>query len=258
MVTILGILIPFLGTSLGASMVFLMKNKLNPKTEKILLGNASGVMVAASVWSLLIPAIETAEKQNMIAWLPAAVGFAFGILFLLLLDNIVPHIHLNSDVAEGMKSTLKKTTKLVLTVTLHNIPEGMAVGVALAGMLTDHSGITFAGAFALAIGIAVQNVPEGAVVSMTLQSEGKSKGEAFLYGMLSGTVEPIGAFLTLLFTGVIEAVLPYLLAFAAGAMIYVVIEELIPQSQNDEHSDLGTIGFSLGFLIMMILDVALG
>ena len=253
-----GIMIPFLGTMLGAATVFLMKNKLNSKVEKILLGFASGVMVAASVWSLLIPSIEMAEEQNVTAWMPAAVGFILGIVFLLVLDNLIPHLHLKGDKPEGIKSKLKKTTMMVLAVTLHNIPEGMAVGVCFAGAIAQNSGITIAGAFALAIGIAIQNMPEGAIISMPLKSEGMSKKKAFFYGTLSGIVEPIGAVITLLITGTIQAVLPYLLSFAAGAMIYVVVEELIPESQDGEHSNIGTIGFAIGFLIMMILDVALG
>ena len=253
----LGISIPFIGTTLGAAMVFLMKNKLNSKVEKILLGFASGVMVAASVWSLIMPSIDMAKEQE-IAWMPATIGFILGIVFLLILDNIIPHLHLKSEKPEGLKSCLKKTTMMVLAVTLHNIPEGMAVGVCFAGAITQNSGITLAGAFVLAVGIAIQNLPEGAIISMPLKSEGMSKTKAFLYGTLSGIVEPIGAVVTLLLTGVIRTVLPYLLSFAAGAMIYVVVEELIPESQNGEHSNIGTIGFAIGFLIMMILDVALG
>lgn len=255
---ILGTLIPFLGTTLGAAAVFLMKKELNKKVEKILLGFASGVMVAASVWSLIIPSIEMAGNQGKIAWLPATIGFILGILFLLVLDSIIPHLHINKGKPEGIKSKLKKTTMMVLAVTLHNIPEGMAVGVCFAGAIAGNTGITLAGAFALAIGIAIQNLPEGAIISMPLKSEGMSKPKAFLYGTLSGIVEPIGAVITILITGTIEAILPYLLSFAAGAMIYVVVEELIPESQNGEHSNIGTIGFSIGFLIMMILDVALG
>lgn len=253
-----GILIPFLGTSLGASAVFLMRNELNQKLEKILLGFASGVMVAASVWSLLIPSIEMAEESKIIAWIPASIGFLLGIFFLLILDSIIPHLHLKSNEPEGIKSKLQKTTMMVLAVTLHNIPEGMAVGVCFAGAIAQNSGITLAGAFALAVGIAIQNMPEGAIISMPLKSEGMSKSKAFLYGMLSGIVEPIGAIITLIITGTIQTVLPYLLSFAAGAMIYVVVEELIPESQNGEHSNIGTVGFAVGFLIMMILDVALG
>lgn len=253
-----GIIIPFLGTALGAAAVFFMKQKLNTKVEKLLLGFASGVMVAASVWSLLLPSIEMSEEQGVIGWIPATIGFLFGVIFLLALDKLIPHLHLKSEEPEGLKSRLKKTTMMVLAVTLHNIPEGMAVGVCFAGVIAQNSGITMAGALALAIGIAIQNLPEGAIISMPLKSEGMKKSKAFLYGVLSGIVEPIGAVITLLITGTIQTVLPYLLAFAAGAMIYVVVEELIPESQNGKHSDIGTIGFVIGFLIMMILDVALG
>ena len=253
-----GLAIPFVGTTLGAAMVFFMKNKMNTKVEKTLLGFASGVMVAASVWSLLIPSIDMAAEQKIIAWVPAVIGLLLGILFLLVLDSIIPHLHLKSDKPEGIKSKLKKTTMMVLAVTLHNIPEGMAVGVLFAGALAQNTGVTMAGAFALAIGIAIQNFPEGAIISMPLKSEGMSKSKAFLYGTLSGIVEPIGAVITILLTSAIVRVLPYLLSFAAGAMIYVVIEELIPESQNGEHSNLGTIGFAVGFAIMMVLDVALG
>ena len=255
---IIGLAIPFLGTTLGAAMVFLMKNKINNKIEKLLLGFASGVMIAASIWSLLIPAIEMAESQGKIAWVPAAIGFLLGITFLLVLDSVIPHLHLKSDKPEGIKSKLKKTTMMVFAVTLHNIPEGMAVGVTFAGALTQNAGITMAGAFALAIGIAIQNFPEGAIISMPLKSEGMSKPKAFLYGTLSGIVEPIGAIITILLTNAVVPMLPYLLAFAAGAMIYVVVEELIPESQAGEHSNIGTIGVAIGFVVMMILDVALG
>lgn len=254
----IGLLIPFLGTALGSAMVFLMKNKMNIKIEKLLLGFASGVMIAASVWSLLIPSIEMAEEQEKAAWLPAAIGFLFGIVFLLVLDSIIPHLHLESEKAEGVKTKLKKTTMMVLAVTLHNIPEGMAVGVTFAGALIGNTGITMMGAFALAIGIAIQNFPEGAIISMPLKAEGVTKGKAFLYGTLSGIVEPIGAIITILLTNAVVPILPYLLSFAAGAMIYVVVEELIPESQVGEHSNIGTIGVAIGFVIMMILDVALG
>ena len=254
----LGLAIPFLGTTLGAAMVFLMKKEMNKKVEKILLGFASGVMIAASVWSLLIPSIEMAETQGKVAWIPAAIGFLLGIVFLLVLDSIVPHMHLESENPEGIKSKLKKTTMMVFEVTLHNIPEGMAVGVTFAGALAQKTGITIAGAFALAIGIAIQNFPEGAIISMPLKSEGVSKTKAFLYGALSGIVEPIGAIITILLTNAVVPILPYLLSFAAGAMIYVVVEELIPESQAGEHSNIGTIGVAIGFTIMMILDVALG
>ena len=253
-----GLIIPFLGTTLGSAMVFFMKNKINNKVEKILLGFASGVMIAASVWSLLIPSIDMAEEQGVIAWIPATVGFLLGMLFLLVLDSIIPHLHLNSNKPEGMKSKLQKTTMMVLAVTLHNIPEGMAVGVVFAGAISQNSGITLAGAFALAIGIAIQNFPEGAIISMPLKSEGTSKLKAFWYGTLSGIVEPIGALLTIALTNLVVPVLPYFLSFAAGAMIYVVVEELIPESQAGEHSNIGTVGVAIGFVIMMILDVALG
>lgn len=254
----IGLLIPFLGTLLGAAMVFLMKNKLNSKVEKILLGFASGVMVAASVWSLLIPSIEMAKEQQIVEWVPATVGFILGIAFLLILDNIIPHLHSKGKEPEGLKSNLGKSTMMVLAVTLHNIPEGMAVGVALAGAMSGNSTITMAGAIALSIGIAIQNFPEGAIISMPLKEEGNSKGKAFLYGTLSGIVEPIFGGITILLTSIVVSILPYLLSFAAGAMIYVVVEELIPESQLGSHSNLGTIGFAVGFIIMMILDVALG
>lgn len=253
-----GLLIPFLGTALGSATVFLMKNKLNKKVEKILLGFAAGVMIAASVWSLLIPSIDMAQEQGILPWLPAAIGFMLGIVFLLVLDSVIPHLHLESTKPEGIKTKLKKTTMMVFAVTLHNIPEGMAVGVSFAGALMENTGITLAGAFALAIGIAIQNFPEGAIISMPLKAEGMSKGKAFLYGTLSGIVEPIGAIITILLTSTVIPILPYVLAFAAGAMIYVVVEELIPESQVGEHSNIGTIGVAIGFTIMMILDVALG
>ena len=254
----LGILIPFLGTTLGAAIVFFMKNAMNNKLEKLLLGFASGVMIAASVWSLLIPSIDMAKEQGMVAYIPAAIGFLLGMAFLLILDIVIPHLHINSNEPEGVKSKLQKTTMMVLAVTLHNIPEGMAVGVILAGALSGNSGITMASALALSIGIAIQNFPEGAIISMPLKSEGISKPKAFLYGAASGVVEPIGAIITILLTSIVVPILPYLLSFAAGAMIYVVVEELIPSSQEGNHSNLGTIGVAIGFVIMMILDVALG
>ena len=253
-----GLLIPFLGTTLGAGLVFLMKNKINIKIEKLLLGFASGVMISASVWSLLIPSIDMAKTQNVVEWIPCAVGFLLGIIFLLILDSIIPHLHLHTDKPEGLKAKIQKTTMMVLAVTLHNIPEGMAVGVVFAGALAQNTGITMTGAIALAAGIAIQNFPEGAIISMPLKSEGMSKSKAFLYGTLSGIVEPIGAILTIALTNLVVPILPYFLSFAAGAMIYVVVEELIPESQNGEHSNIGTIGVALGFVLMMILDVALG
>lgn len=253
-----GLLIPFAGTTLGAAMVFFMRNKMNKMVEKLLLGFASGVMIAASIWSLILPAIEMSQEQGKIAWLPATIGFMFGIIFLLILDSVIPHLHLHNEKPEGVKAKLKNTTMLVLAVTLHNIPEGMAVGVTFAGAIIGNAGITMAGAFALAIGIAIQNFPEGAIISMPLKAEGVSKPKAFILGTLSGIVEPIGAIITILLTKSIVPILPYVLAFAAGAMIYVVVEELIPESQDGEHSNIGTIGVAIGFVVMMILDVALG
>lgn len=255
---VMGLLIPFIGTTLGASMVFLLKKGMNASVQKALLGFASGVMIAASVWSLIIPAIEMAEEQGGISWLPAAVGFLLGVLFLLILDSVIPHLHLHQEEPEGMKSNLKKTTMLILAVTLHNIPEGMAIGVIFAGLLSGSHLISVAGAFALSIGMAIQNFPEGAIISMPLSSEGASRPKAFIYGMLSGIVEPIAAVMTILLTGIVTPVLPYVLSFAAGAMIYVVVEELIPESQSGEHTNIGTIGVAVGFVLMMILDVALG
>lgn len=252
------LLIPFFGTSLGAAMVFLMKKEIAPQVEKALLGFAAGVMIAASVWSLLMPSIEMAGEQGKIAWLPAAIGFSLGITFLLLLDVLIPHLHLDSEKPEGIPTSLPKTTMMLFAVTLHNIPEGMAVGVAFAGAVAGGSGITMAGALALSLGIAIQNFPEGAIISMPLKGEGMSKPKAFIMGVLSGIVEPIGGAITVLLAARVVPLLPYLLSFAAGAMLYVVIEELIPESQMGEHSNVGTIGAALGFLVMMILDVALG
>ena len=254
-----GILIPFLGTTLGAACALFLKNDLPTSVQRILTGFAAGIMTAASVWSLLIPALEQESDRGRLAFLPAAIGFLVGIAFLLLLDRLIPHLHMNSKEAEGIPARLKKTTMLVFAVTLHNIPEGMAVGVVYAGVLYGHqASITAAGALALSLGIAIQNFPEGAIISMPLKAEGMSKPKAFGCGFLSGIVEPIGAFITVLLTAKIVVVLPYILAFAAGAMIYVVVEELIPESQAGEHSNIGTVGVAIGFVIMMILDVALG
>ena len=253
-----GLMIPFLGTTLGAGMVFFMKGSMNQKLEKMLLGFAAGVMIAASVWSLLIPSIEMTEQAGGIAWIPACVGFLLGMIFLLLLDSVIPHLHLDSDKPEGPKTKLGKSAMLVLAVTLHNIPEGMAVGVVCAGYLIGNTHITFKGMMALSIGIAIQNFPEGAIISMPLRSEGMGKGKAFISGVLSGIVEPFGAILTILAADLIIPVLPYLLSLAAGAMIYVVVEELIPEMSTGEHSNIGTIFFATGFSFMMILDVALG
>ncbi len=256
--TLVGILIPFVGTSLGAACVYIMKKEMNPFVNKALLGFASGVMIAASIWSLIIPAIDMSSNMGKLSFIPAAVGVLVGILFLLMLDKLIPHLHSNSNEPEGIKkNNLKKATMLVLAVVIHNIPEGMAVGIVFAGALNEGALLTLAGAFALSIGIAIQNFPEGAIISMPLISEGLSKNKAFLYGVLSGVVEPIGAIVTIMFSGLITPFMPYLLSFAAGAMIYVVVEELIPEASQGEHSNIGTIGFSIGFVIMMILDVAL-
>ena len=253
-----GILIPFLGTSFGAACVFFMKHDMSERLSRILTGFAAGVMVAASIWSLLIPAMEQSEEMGKFAFVPAVAGFWGGILFLLLLDHIIPHLHRYSVSAEGPKSRLQRTTMMVLAVTLHNIPEGMAVGVVYAGYLAGNAKITVAAAMALSIGIAIQNFPEGAIISMPLREEGMKVSKAFAGGVLSGIVEPVGAVLTILAAGYIVPALPYLLSFAAGAMIYVVVEELIPEMSQGEHSDLGTIFFAVGFTVMMSLDVALG
>ena len=255
---ILGILLPFAGTTLGAACVFLMKKNFAPRLQKTLTGFAAGVMVAASVWSLLIPSIEMSGREGFMSVFPAIVGFLVGILFLLFLDSVIPHQHFDTDQSEGPKSHLSKTAKMVFAITLHNIPEGMAVGVALAGAMENNSYIHMAGALALSIGIAIQNFPEGAIVSMPLRSAGNSRTRSFWMGTLSGVVEPIGAILTIMLAWLVVPVLPYLLAFAAGAMIYVVVEELIPETQEGQHSNLGTIGFAIGFLLMMTLDVLLG
>ena len=253
-----GILIPFLGTSLGAGCVFFLKNSLSDGIQRALTGFAAGVMVAASVWSLLIPAMEQAADLGRLAFFPAAVGFWLGILFLLLLDHLVPHLHQNSLQAEGPKSRLQRTTMMVLAVTLHNIPEGMAVGVVYAGYLAGTAQITAAGALALSLGIAIQNFPEGAIISMPLRAEGMKKCRAFWGGVLSGIVEPIGAVMTILAAGIVVPALPYLLSFAAGAMLYVVVEEMISEMSQGQHSNVGTVFFAVGFSVMMVLDVALG
>jgi len=254
----IGLMIPFLGTALGAACVFFMKKELKMPVQRALTGFAAGVMVAASIWSLLIPAMEQSEGKGRFAFLPAAVGFWAGILFLLLLDHIIPHLHMNTEESEGPKSKLAKTTMMVLAVTLHNIPEGMAVGVVYAGFLAKNSTMTLGGAFALSLGIAIQNFPEGAIISMPLHAQGKSRKKAFAGGVLSGVVEPIGGLLTILAAGVLVPAMPYLLSFAAGAMLYVVVEELIPEMSSGEHSNIGVLAFSFGFTVMMALDVALG
>ena len=258
METFLGILIPFLGTTLGSACVFFMKKSLGDLIQRALVGFAAGVMVAASIWSLLIPAIEQSEGMGKLSFLPAFIGFWVGVLFLLLLDRLIPHLHIGSDKAEGPKSKLGRTTMMVLAVTLHNIPEGMAVGVMYAGFLAGNSQITAASALALSLGIAIQNFPEGAIISMPLKAEGESKSKAFLGGVLSGVVEPVGAVLTLLAARLVIPALPYFLSFAAGAMLYVVVEELIPEMSQGKHSNIGTIFFAVGFSVMMTLDVALG
>lgn len=253
-----GIFIPFLGTLLGSGCVFFMRGAMNRLLQRALTGFAAGVMVAASVWSLLIPSMEHAAFMGGWAFVPAVVGFWFGILFLLILDKIIPHLHMNSDEAEGPKILLPRTTMMVLAVVLHNLPEGMAVGVVFAGWLSGDAELSLTGALALSIGIAIQNFPEGAIISMPLRAEGIKKSKAFLYGTLSGAVEPAGAFLTILASRHIVPLLPYLLSFAAGAMLYVVVEELIPEMSEGEHSNIGTLLFAVGFSMMMALDVALG
>mgnify|MGYP000341030816 FL=1 len=258
METFLGILIPFLGTTLGSSCVFFMKNTFSDLIQRSLAGFAAGVMVAASIWSLLIPAIEQSESMGKLSFLPAFIGFWSGVLFLLLLDRLIPHLHVGSEQAEGPKSKLGRTTMMMLAVTLHNIPEGMAVGVVYAGFLSGNTQITAASALALSLGIAIQNFPEGAIISMPLRAEGEKKSKAFLGGVISGVVEPIGAVLTIVAAQFVIPALPYLLSFAAGAMLYVVVEELIPEMSQGRHSNLGTVFFAVGFSVMMVLDVALG
>lgn len=253
-----GILIPFVGTSLGAACVFFMKKEMSSLVQRIMTGFAAGVMVAASIWSLLIPAIEQSEDMGKLSFIPAVVGFMLGIFFLLILDTVIPHLHMNSSETEGPKSSLKRSTMLVLAVALHNIPEGMAVGVVYAGVHSGNGKITAMGALALSLGIAIQNFPEGAIISMPLKAEGIGKGKAFIYGMLSGIVEPIGALVTIIAASFVVPILPYLLSFAAGAMMYVVVEELIPEMSQGKHSNVGTIMFAFGFALMMVLDVALG
>ena len=255
--TVIGLLIPFLGTAAGSACVFFMRKNLHQGVQRALTGFAGGVMTAASVWSLLIPAIQQSGNMGKWSFVPAAAGFWIGILFLLLLDRVIPHLHMFAEKAEGPKTRLARTSMMVLAVTLHNIPEGMAVGVVYAGVLSGSAEITAGGALALALGIAIQNFPEGAIISMPLRAEGKSRGKAFLDGVMSGAVEPIGAVLTILAASLIVPVMPYLLSFAAGAMVYVVVEELIPEMASGEHSNIGVLMFSFGFTLMMALDVAL-
>lgn len=252
------IFIPLLGTVLGAACVFFIKGRMNRLLERSLIGFAAGVMVAASVWSLIIPSFEYSEGMGVWSFVPAVVGFWLGILFLLVLDKIIPHLHRNAGEAEGVKSSLKKSSMMILAVGLHNLPEGMAVGAVIAGAIHGGEVVSSAGALALAIGIAIQNFPEGAIISMPLQNEGVGKGKAFLYGVASGTVEPLGAILTIVAAGFVLPLLPYFLSFAAGAMMYVVVEELVPEMSEGEHSNIGTVMFAIGFSVMMILDVVLG
>ena len=258
---IIGLLIPLLGTMLGSAFVFFMQDEMSARVQKSLLGFASGVMVAASVWSLLIPAIEMASMDNEAnAWsvLPAAVGFLLGMGFLLLIDELTPHLHIGTDKPEGMRSHLSKTAMLALAVTIHNLPEGMAVGVVFAGVDSGATNISLASAVAVSLGIAIQNVPEGAIISMPMRAAGNSRWRSFVIGSLSGVVEPVGAIAVLLLASLLMPVLPYMLAFAAGAMFYVVVEELIPEASNGQHSNLSTIGFAVGFVLMMVLDVVMG
>ena len=252
------VLLPFLGTTIGSAMVFFMRGEMDRRLQRMLTGFAAGVMVAASVWSLIIPAMEQSAHLGKLAFFPAFVGVWAGFGFLLLLDKLIPHLHLNTDRPEGMASSLGKSTMMVLAVALHNLPEGMAVGVVAAGWLTGSESMSFAGALALSIGIALQNLPEGAIISMPLMSGGMKRGRAFGYGVASGIVEPIGAVMTILLANLVVPVLPFLLSFAAGSMLYVVVEELIPEMSEGEHSNIGTIFFALGFTLMMMLDVALG
>ena len=253
-----GLLIPLLGTMLGSAFVFFMKDEMPERVQKSLLGFASGVMVAASVWSLLIPAMEMEESRGAWSVLPAAVGFLLGIAFLLLLDELTPHLHIGTDTPEGPRSRLSRTAMLALAVTIHNLPEGMAVGVVFAGAEQGMAGITLASAVAVSLGIAIQNVPEGAIISMPMRAEGNSRWRSFLIGSLSGAVESVGGLAVVLLASLLIPVLPYMLAFAAGAMFYVVVEELIPEASEGKHSNLSTIGFAIGFVLMMVLDVVMG
>lgn len=254
---LMGIMLPFLGTGLGSAMVFVLKDQISDGVQRVLTGFAAGVMVAASFWSLLQPALDGAAQMGKLSFIPAAVGFLIGMGFLLLLDIVTPHMHMDGQ-SEGPKSSIKHTTKLILAVTLHNIPEGMAVGVVYAGWIAGETGVSQTAAFALALGIALQNFPEGAIVSMPLRAAGMPKAKTFWYGVLSGVVEPIASLITIAAASTVVSILPYLLAFAAGAMFYVVVEELIPEMSEGEHSNIGTVAFSLGFVLMMVLDVALG
>lgn len=255
---VIGILLPFVGTTAGAACVFFLKNRISPNVQRIFTGFAAGVMVAASVWSLLIPAMDMSEAMGKFAFVPALVGFLLGIIFLLLMDSLIPHLHVGSKEPEGKKSTLGRSAMLMLAVTIHNLPEGAACGAIFAGVISGDGAVTLAGAIALSVGIAIQNFPEGAIISLPLRSEGNSRTKSFLLGALSGIVEPLGAVVAILLAGFVTPILPYMLSFAAGAMIYVVVEELIPEASEGEHSNLGTLAFAAGFALMMVLDVALG
>ena len=255
---LVGLLLPFIGTTAGAACVFFLRKQINMNLQRVFTGFAAGVMTAASVWSLLIPAMDMSEGMEKFAFFPALVGFLLGILFLLFMDSVIPHLHVGSKEPEGKKSGLGRTAMLVLAVTIHNLPEGAACGAILAGVLSGEGMVTMAGAITLSIGIAIQNFPEGAIISLPLRGEGHSKGKAFLLGALSGIVEPLGAIIAIALASVVTPILPYMLAFAAGAMVYVVVEELIPEASEGEHSNLGTIAFAVGFALMMVLDVALG
>lgn len=254
----LGIMVPFFGTAAGAACVFFLRREMKPMIQRVFLGFAAGVMVAASVWSLLIPAMDMSSDMGKFAFMPAVIGFLLGIGFLLVMDSVIPHLHIGSDKPEGTRSKLGRSTMMMLAVTIHNLPEGAACGAVLAGVLAGEGTVTMAGALALSVGIALQNFPEGAIISLPLRGEGKSKGKAFCMGALSGIVEPMGAVIAILLAAVVTPALPYLLAFAAGAMIYVVVEELVPEASAGEHSNVGTVAFAVGFTLMMILDVALG
>ena len=254
----IGLLLPLAGTVLGSAFVFLLKDSIPEKLQKALLGFASGVMVAAAVWSLLIPAMEMSASSGRWSVLPAAVGFLLGIAFLLMIDEATPHLHLGNDKPEGPRSRLSRTAMLALAVTIHNLPEGMAVGVVFAGIDSGAAHLSLASALAVSIGIAIQNIPEGAIISLPMRAEGNSRWRSFLIGSLSGVVEPIGAVAVLLLASLLMPVLSYMLAFAAGAMLYVVVEELIPEASSGKHSNLSTIGFALGFVLMMVLDVVMG
>lgn len=255
---ILGLMLPLIGTTAGAASVFFLRKQISPNVQRVFTGFAAGVMVAASVWSLIVPAIDMSEDMGKLSFLPALVGFLTGILFLLFMDSLIPHLHVGSDKPEGRKSGLGRTAMMMLAVTIHNFPEGAACGAILAGVISGESGVTMAAAISLAVGIAIQNFPEGAIISLPLRSEGHSRFKSFGLGALSGIVEPIGAVLAIMLAGLVTPILPYMLAFAAGAMIYVVVEELIPEASEGEHSNLGTIAFAVGFALMMVLDVALG